>query len=63
MTSKGRRWLLDFVALLAAIGMIYGALEIVAVKGWWAGLPLAILAAVAGYLSFEVLYPLWFGRR
>jgi len=63
MKSRTRRALWDIAAVLAVIGIAYGAWEIIAVKGWGLGFPMAILAAILGYVAFEMLYPLWWGDR
>jgi hypothetical protein len=53
----------DVVTVIAAILMAYGTWEIIEAKGWGLGFPMALLAAIAGYVSFEMVYPLWTGRK
>jgi len=62
MRLRTRRALWDLISVLAMIGLAYGAWEIIAIKGWGLGVPMAIIAAIFGYICFEVIYPLWFGR-
>jgi hypothetical protein len=54
-----RRHVWDLVAIAAIIGIIYGAYEYVVLWGWAGGLLMSTLLAVAGYLSVQILYPLW----
>jgi len=62
--SYGRRQLLwDSVAVLAVIGIAYGAWEMIAAKGWFLGTILAVVTVVAGAMAFKLVYPLWFGDR
>jgi len=45
--------------VVAAGGIVYAAVEYVAVDPWKA-LVIIPLMAVSGYLAVEMLYPLWF---
>lgn len=59
--SYGRRQLFwDTVAVLATIGMAYGAWEMIAAKGWFLGAIMAIAAIGFGIMAFKTIYPMWF---
>ena len=52
----------DIVTVIAVIGMAYGAWEIIAIKGWGLGFPMALLCAIFGLIAVELVYPMWFGK-
>jgi len=52
----------DIVTVLAVIGIAYGAWELIEIRGWGLGLPMALLSVILGLLAVELLYPMWFGR-
>ena len=56
-----RKLFWELVMVAAAGGIVYAAVEYVAVDPWKA-LVIIPLMAVSGYLAVEVLYPLWWGE-
>ena len=62
MRARMRRTLWDIVTVLAVIGIAYGAWELIEIRGWGLGLPMALLSVILGLLAVELLYPMWFGR-
>jgi len=62
MRARARRMLWDIVTVLAVIGIAYGAWELIEIRGWGLGLPMALLSVILGLLAVELLYPMWFGR-
>jgi len=60
MGRRQRRLWWDAVAIVAAAGAIYSAIEYVEYAGPWKALVMVPLMLVLGYLAVEVLYPLWF---
>ena len=63
VSRRARRAFWDIVTVLAVIGVAYGAWEIISIKGWGLGFPMALLSAILGLIAVELLYPLWFGHR
>jgi hypothetical protein len=58
--QRARRYWWDALALLALGGIVWGTVEYVMAWGVLGGLTMSALLFVAGYLAFEMLYPLWF---
>jgi len=61
--ARNRLWSL---ATVAGVGVaLYSTAALIDVYGFWGGIALAAAMGVAGYLSVDMLYPLWFsnGRK
>jgi len=57
---KQRKLWWDFVAVIAAAGLIYGIIEYVEVAGVWRSMVMVPMMLVLGFLAVEIVYPLWF---
>ena len=63
INPKLRKLLWDLVAIVAAVGVIYGTIQYFEHAGAWKTLVMVPLLLVLGYLAIEVIYPLWYGNE